>query len=391
MNKPVVLKKGRETPVRAGHPWVFSQGIEGDESFAPGEPVSVLSYDGTFVGTGIINPRSDIRIRMVDGGDVTPDADYFQKRFSRLLAYKRTLLSADSTGFRLVNADADRIPGLIADIYGSCLVVQFHAVSAEAFRKPILEALEKVVGPDVIVERSDLEVRKREGMQPIPARLLKGSLSGCPRFTENGLVFFADVMQGQKTGFFLDQRTARETVGRYAGGKTLLNLFSYTGAFGAYGARHGARRVVNVDISERAQEIARDNFSVNGLSSSGIEFLPADAFEYLFDSRDSFDVVVCDPPAFAKTQRAIEKALKAYTSLNAQCIAKLSENGVLLTSSCSGRITMDDFRHTVRVAAYQSRRRLHILHEFHHAPDHTDALSFPEGRYLKTIVLRSLD
>lgn len=391
MHKTVQLKKGRETPVKAGHPWVFSQGIEGDASFTPGEQVSVLSFDGAFVGTGIINPCSDIRVRMIDGSDVTLDTAYFHKRLSRLLAYKRTLLSADSTGFRLVNADADRIPGLIADIYGSCLVVQFHAVSAEAFRKPILEALEEVVNPEVIVERSDLEVRKREGMQPIPARVLKGSLNGFPRFTENGLVFFADVMQGQKTGFFLDQRTARETVGRYAKGKTILNLFSYSGAFGVYGARHGAKHVVNVDISERAQDIARDNFSVNGIKDSGIEFATTDAFEYLYNSRNSFDVVVCDPPAFAKTQRAIEKALKAYTSLNAQCIAKLSENGVLFTSSCSGRITMDDFRHTVRVAAYQSRRRLHILHEFSHAPDHTDALSFPEGRYLKTIVLRALD
>lgn len=391
MHKPVVLKKGRETPVRAGHPWVFSQGIEGDASFAAGEPVSVLSFDGAFLGTGIINPRSDIRVRMLDGSDVTPDAAYFQKRLSRLVAYKRALISTDSNGFRLVNADADRIPGLIADIYASCLVVQFHALSAEVFRKPILEALEKVVNPDVIVERSDLEVRKREGLQPIPARILKGSLKDCPRFTENGIVFFADVMQGQKTGFFLDQRIAREAVGRYAKGKTLLNLFSYTGAFGVYGARHGAKHSVNVDISERAQEIARDNFSANGLSSSGIEFAATDAFEYLYDSRDCFDVVVCDPPAFAKTQRAIEKALKAYTSLNAQCIAKLTENGVLLTSSCSGRVTMDDFRHTLRVAAHQSRRRMHILHEFSHAPDHTDALSFPEGRYLKTIVLRALD
>ncbi len=391
MHKPVVLKKGRETPVRAGHPWVFSQGIESETLFTPGEPVSVLSFDGAFMGTGIINPRSDIRVRMIDSSDVTPDTAYFQDRLSRLLAYKRTLLSADSTGFRLVNADADRIPGLIVDIYGPCLVVQFHAVSAEAFRKPILEALEKVVSPDVIVERSDLEVRKREGLEPIPARILKGSLNGFPRFTENGLVFFADVMQGQKTGFFLDQRIAREVLGRYAKGKTLLNLFSYSGAFGVYGARHGAIRVVNVDISERAQEVARDNFSVNGFKGSGIEFATTDAFEYLYNSRESFDLVVCDPPAFAKTQRAIEKALKAYTSLNAQCIAKLSESGVLLTSSCSGRITMDDFRHTLRVAAYQSRRRLHILHEFSHAPDHTDALSFPEGRYLKTIVLRALD
>jgi 23S rRNA (cytosine1962-C5)-methyltransferase len=328
---------------------------------------------------------------MLDGSDVTPDASYFHERFSRLLDYKGTLLSADSTGFRLVNADADRIPGLIADIYGSCLVVQFHAMSAEAFRKPILEALEKLVNPGVIVERSDLDVRKREGLQPIPARILKGSLKGCPSFTENGLTFFADVMHGQKTGFFLDQRTAREAVGRYVKSKTLLNLFSYSGAFGVYGARHGAKHVVNVDISERAQETARDNFRVNGFTGAGVEFAVKDAFEYLYDSRDRFDVVVCDPPAFAKTQRAIEKALKAYTSLNAQCIAKLSENGVLLTSSCSGRVSMDDFRHTVRVAAYQSRRRMHILHEFSHAPDHTDALSFPEGRYLKTMVLRALD
>lgn len=391
MHKPVVLKKGRETPVRAGHPWVFSQGIEGDGSFSPGEPVTVLSFDGAFLGTGIINPRSDIRVRMIDGSDIAPDTVYFRNRFTRLLAYKRSLLSADCTGFRLVNADADRIPGLIADIYGSCLVVQFHAVSAEACRKPILEALDTVVSPDAIVERSDLDVRKREGLQPIPARMLKGTLNGCPRFTENGLTFYADVMHGQKTGFFLDQRTAREAVGRYVKGKTLLNLFSYTGAFGVYGAMHGAKQAVNVDISERAQETARQNFSVNGLHASGIEFLCTDAFDYLYDSRESFDVVVCDPPAFAKTQRSIEKALKAYTSLNAQCIAKLSENGVFLTSSCSGRVTMDDFRHTVRVAAYQSRRRMHILHEFSHAPDHTDALSFPEGRYLKTIVLRALD
>ena len=391
MHKPVVLKKGRETPLRAGHPWVFSQGIEGDRSYSPGEPVSVLSFDGAFLGTGIVNPCSDIMVRMIDGADITPDASYFRQRLLRLLAYKRVLLPPETTGYRLANADSDRLPGLIADVYGSCLVVQFHAASAEAFRKPILEALESVLNPAVIVERSDIEVRKREGLQPIAARVLKGGLDGFPGFTENGIVFFADVMQGQKTGFFLDQRTAREEAGNHAEGKTLLNLFSYTGAFGVYGARHGAARVVNVDISERAQDIARENFRANGLDSPAVQFVAADAFEYLFNSRESFDVVVCDPPAFAKSRSAVAKALKAYTSLNAQCMAKLGENGVLLTSSCSGRVTMDDFRHTVRVAAYQSRRRLHILREFHHAPDHTDALSFPEGRYLKTIVLRALD
>ena len=391
MHKPVVLKKGRETPLRAGHPWVFSQGIEGESTYTPGEPVSVLSFDGAFLGTGLVNPGSDIMVRMIDGSDITPDAAYFRERLSRLLEYKMELLPPGTTGYRLSNADADRMPGLIADVFGSCLVVQFHAVSAEAFRKPILEALDAVVKPEVIVERSDIEVRKREGLQPIPARVLKGRLDGYPEFSENGMVFLSDVMLGQKTGFFLDQRTAREELGSHAKGKTILNLFSYTGAFGVYGVRHGAGRVVNVDTSERAQEISRENFRANGFGGPAVGFETSDAFGYLFNSRESFDIVVCDPPAFAKTSRAVGKALKAYTSLNAQCIAKLRENGVLLTSSCSGRVSMDDFRHTVRVAAYQSRRRLHILKEFHHAPDHTDALSFPEGRYLKTMVLRALD
>ncbi len=391
MPKTIILAKGRETPVKAGHPWVFSQGIAGGDSPAAGEQVNVYSYDKVFLGTGIINPRCDIRVRMIDREEVVLDQAYFQKRFSRLIGYKKSLLPANTTGFRLVNADADMVPGLVADVYGSCLVVQFHAMSAEAFRAPIMDALEAVLNPSVIVERSDLEVRKREGLPPIPARILKGSLAGLPEFLENGLLFRADVMEGQKTGFFLDQRTARSTVSTYTPGKTVLNLFSYTGAFGVYAAKSGAAHVTNVDISEKANRIAFDNFSANGLSGSGVEILSADAFEYLYTTPEKFDVVVCDPPAFAKTRSASEKALKAYTSVNAQCIGRLREHGVLLTSSCSGRITMEDFRHAVRVAAYQARRTMHILHELSHAPDHTDSLSFPEGRYLKTLVLKALD
>jgi 23S rRNA (cytosine1962-C5)-methyltransferase len=391
MKKSVILKKGRETPVKAGHPWIFSQGITNNDVFSPGEAVSVYAFDNTFLGIGLVNPHSDIRVRMIDSEDVTLDTAYYQKRFLQLLKYKKTLLPENTTGYRLVNADADRIPGLIADVYGRCLVVQFHAMSAEAFRKPILSALENVLNPEIIVERSDLEVRKREGLLPIPARILKGTLSGLPEFSENGLCFFADVMEGQKTGFFLDQRTARNTISQYVKGKRVLNLFSYTGAFGVYAAKNNALHTINLDSSDKAQVIARDNYSVNGLLNGHVDFVTADAFNFLYSTPDKFDVIICDPPAFAKSQHATEKALKAYTSVNAQCIGKLDKNGVILTSSCSGRITMEDFKHALKVAAYQAKRSMHVLHELSHAPDHTDALAFPEGRYLKTIVLKAMD
>ncbi len=397
----IILRSGKEIPLLAGHPWVFSNAIEKEsKGLGLGDVVMVVTKKGDVVGLGAYNPLTSIRVRMLSrNASEKIDADFFIGRIAKANAFRAGLLSSDTTGYRAVHAEADGLPGLIVDRYGDTVVFQIHTAGAERFRLEILAALASVFHPIAIVERSDLAGRKQEGLTDFPVRVHAGEVSEPVPFLENGMTFFADVLKGQKTGFFLDQRDARSLARRHAKGRRVLNLFSYSGAFGVASALGGAECVLNADSSASALESAKKNFKANGFSADDTRFRfeEADIFarmreRKLFSSGETpYDFLVCDPPALAKSGNKVLQAKQAYLALNGYALSHLANGGLLLTSSCSGRITPEDFRDILKVAAGRSRREVRLLEWLGHAADHAELLAFPEGRYLKTALLQVTD
>jgi 23S rRNA (cytosine1962-C5)-methyltransferase len=393
--RKIHLKTFKETPVKAGHPWVFSHALEEEPDLPAGELVMLCSHEGSPLGIGTYNKNCSIRIRMISlNAEEKIDLKFFTERFKGLDELKKSLLPPKTTGYRIVHAEGDNLPGLVLDRYGDAFVFQLHTAGMELLREVIIEAIKKVFKPRIIVERSDLEVRRQEGLSPLPPRIHLGEIDEMPVFEENGIKFYADVLKGQKTGFYLDQRTARIKMMELAEGKKVLNLCSYTGAFGLYALKAGAAFVNNVDVSESALDLAKKNLELNKFTAKDkkkVKFTKADVFEFLEQKKladGPYDLIVCDPPAFAKSERQLEHAAKAYTDLNQSCLYNLNNGGILITSSCSGRITPDDFRSILRISAGRARRDVQILEWLSQAPDHTEKLAFSEGRYLKTAVLR---
>ncbi len=388
----LTLRPGKEVPVRAGHPWVFSEAIaQAPTDVEPGGFVEVRDSRGETLGIGSYQPRASIAVRLYAKTPITLDAAWFAERLRALDAWKRPLLPAETTGFRLVHAESDGLPGFIVDLYDDVAVLQIHTAGADRLRAPFLEGLTKALGPRAIVERSDVGARKQEGLPILEPVVHAGTITGPVAFLEAGLRFQADVLAGQKTGFFLDQRVARLAVGALANGKRVVNLFGYSGAFSVHALAGGAAHVTTVDVSREALELAEAHVTLNaqdpGLART--EFLQADVLDLLEDAswNPPMDLLICDPPAFAKTDRHREEALKAYTRINEQCLKRLPVGGILVTSSCSGRVTPEDFRTMLRIASGRARRRVRLLQWIGHDVDHAELLTFPEGRYLKTAIL----
>ena len=417
----VWLRKGRETPLLAGHPWIFSKGIESGPMDETGKPVREVglvkvyggarvshpmrhpALAGEFLGIGMYNPSTSISVRMIslnkdDENNFDVDHDFFVKKFGSLERAKKEFLPVATTAYRLVNADADWLPGLIIDRYENVFVFQIHTAAMDKYRELIVEALREVFEPQAIVERSDIDSRKADGLVSLPVKIHYGKVDGPVEFSENGVKFLADVLGGQKTGFFLDQRDARKKVGELSRGKKVLNLFSYTGGFGLYAALNGAEKVTTVDVSEPALQLAQENFRLNEINIDGkknfekYDFVCADVFDFLSSIKiGDYDLIVCDPPAFAKSNDKIDEAKKAYTSINRRCMDLLNSGGILVTCSCSGRITQEDFREILKFSAGRCKKDMRILSALTQPFDHTERVSFPEGRYLKTFVLQCLD
>ena len=402
--KIFILKPGLEMPILAGHPWVFSNGIEeADPQIQPGELVEVLAKDGRFLGVGLAGAGSTIKVRMISleklattsGGQAGLDKDFFVGRFLELEKSKKRHLPAGTNAYRVVYADADWLPGLIVDKYDDVVVFQIHTAGMDKLHSEILEALKEAFKPRAIVERSDVDARRKEGIRVLEPVLKYGKLDGdLASFQENGIKFVANVIHGQKTGFFLDQRDARKKVMELAGGKRVLNLFSYTGAFSIYAAMGEAASVTSVDVSESAIEMAKKNFELNSLPSENkdlkYQFICADVFEYLKSASfkaGEYDMIICDPPAFAKGGDKTDQAKRAYTDLNKKCLELLGPGGILISSSCSGRVSLEDFRGFLRIAAGKAGRDVRVLASLGQGFDHTDRLCFTEGTYLKTLVL----
>jgi 23S rRNA (cytosine1962-C5)-methyltransferase len=386
------LKPGREKSLRLRHPWIFSGAVAAVEgSPGSGTTVEVLAADGAPLALAAYSPSSQIRARVWSFGPARIDADFFQARVRQAVAARASLLDGRHSGARLVHGESDGLPGVVADRYGDVVVVQLLSAGAEAWRETLIEALAAASGASVVVERSDAEVRALEGLEP-RGGVVRGTLPSPVTFREAGLEYVVDVIGGQKTGFYLDQRDNRALVAALAAGCSMLNAFCYTGGFTLASLAAGARSVVSIDSSADALAGARANLERNrSLDASRAQWLQADVFAELRRLRErgqSFDVVVLDPPKFAPTAQHAPRAARAYKDINLSAFRLLRPGGLLATFSCSGGVSADLFQKIVAGAALDANAQASIVRRFGPSADHPVALNFPEGDYLKGLLVR---
>ena len=392
----VTLKPGKEKPVRNRHPWVFSGAIARvDGQPQDGDIVTVAAADGQFLGRAYINQRSQIALRILTWADEeTIDAAFWRARLTRAMAGRRLLdLGSETTAYRLANAEADLLPGLIVDRYGAYLVVQFLTLGIERWQDAILDALTELCEPAGIYERDDVPVRAKEGLKERVGRLRGAEPPAEVEIVERGRRFLVDVRRGQKTGFYLDQRDNRRRVAQYAAGREMLNCFAYSGGFAIFAADAGASRVVNVDVSADALALCARNWALNGLDAARAESLVADVFQELRRLREAgrrFDLIVLDPPKFAASEAQVMAAARGYKDINLLALQLLRPDGMLATFSCSGGVSLDLFQKIVFGAGVDAGRAVQIVETLTQAGDHPTLLSFPEAAYLKGFMLRAL-
>ena len=390
MYKSIYLKRGKEESLLRFHPWVFSGAIlRMDEGIEEGDFVRVLAENGGFIAVGHYQIGS-ISVRVLSFRDVEIDEKFWESRLTSALQMRISIGIADNpqnNTYRLVHGEGDNLPGLVIDCSGKTAVMQAHSVGIHVCRKEIANALMKVMG-----NRIEHVFYKSETTLPFKAELGQenGFIIGCSddnTALENGLKFHVDWLRGQKTGFFVDQRENRSLLEKYARGKRVLNMFCYTGGFSFYAMRGGAEQVHSVDSSGKAIELTRANVELNFPGDSRHEAFCEDAFKFLEKAGNQYDLIILDPPAFAKHRGALHNALKGYTRLNRAALEKIKSGGILFTFSCSQVVTKDNFRNAVFTAAAQSKRKVRILHQLHQPADHPVNIYHPEGEYLKGLVL----
>lgn len=377
-----------ETAVRGGHPWVFAESIkEQNREGSAGETVVVYDRRDRFLALGLYDPDSPIRIRILHaGGPVRIDRAWWKQRAETALARRSGIISPETNGLRCIHGENDGFPGLVADRYADTLVVKLYSAVWLPRWKETEGILREVFTPRHLVLRMSRNLTERAADCGLAEGFLGEAGDDSVVFTENGIRFEADVLRGQKTGFFLDQRDNRSRVESLAAGRTVLNLFSFSGGFSLYAARGGAARVVDVDISAHALESARRNFALNqDPTSVPYEGIRADVFEWLKSPGDLFGLVIVDPPSLAKRERERASALAAYRKLNAAAIRRVRPGGLLLAASCSAHVGEDEFFAAVRSEARQSGRAFRELWHSGHAADHP--ATFPEAHYLKALCL----
>lgn len=389
--KTVVLKRGKEESLQRFHPWVFSGAIHHIEGQpAEGDLVDVVSADGTFLAKGHVQIGSiAVRVLTFQADEAIDDA-FWRRRLSVAYDVRRSIGlagRADTNSFRLVHGEGDGLPGLVVDIYDRTAVVQAHSVGMHVCRMAIAEALADVLRGviDNIYYKSEATLPYKANLQSEDGYLLGGPTDDIA--LENGLKFHVDWLGGQKTGFFVDQRENRALLERYAAGRRVLNMFCYTGGFSFYAMRGGAELVHSVDSSARAIDITRSNVELNFPGDARHEAYVEDAFKFLDQMGDRYDLIILDPPAFAKHRDALHNALQGYRKLNAKAFQKIRPGGILFTFSCSQAVNKDQFRTAVFTAAAQSGRNVRILHQLHQPADHPISIYHPEGEYLKGLVL----
>lgn len=391
------LAKGLGRHIRAGHPWVFRKGIEHAPRIPAGSVVD-LTENGRFVGRGYYDPHSAISVRVLTRDeDERIDAAFFRRRIETALRMRRELIDfTDTDSFRLLHGEGDGLPGVIVDLYAGFAVLKLYSAGLTPYRALIIEGLKAAV-PELrgVLGRDEVGRDDAEGDEgPGTARVLHGEKPPeLIEIQERGAKFVVDAWRGQKTGFFLDQRENRFLIRRLAKGRDVLNCFSFTGGFSLNAALGGANSVFSVDQDADAVALSREIFSRNGIVPEKHDFLAADVFRLLSSFKEegrTFDLVILDPPAFAKSQKAVQPAIDGYASLNRQALAVLRPGGILATASCSARVSPEAFFGAVKEAAYKAGVDLALVEERYQPPDHPIRIQFPEGRYLKFYVFRAV-
>ena len=388
----VHLKPKRESSVRRRHPWIFSGGIAKIEGKpADGDLVEVFSSRGDWLALGHYQEGS-IMVRVISFEPATADEDFWVNKLENAWSYRQQLDLTDNTQttcFRLLHAEGDEAPGLIIDIYGETAVLQCHSIGMYLQREQIASALKKVAGDRIkaIYDKSAESLPNRAGLSPENTYLHEVE-APTKQVLENGHAFNIDWVGGQKTGFFLDQRINRALLAKYAPGKTVLNTFSYSGGFSIYALKAGATKVVSVDVSGKAVELAIENAKLNGFESPIHEGVKADVLQYFREETQTYDIVVVDPPAFAKHLKKRHNAVQGYKRLNAAAFHKVKPGGLLFTFSCSQVVDRQLFYDTIVAAAQESGRHIRVMHLLSQPPDHPVSLYHPEGSYLKGLVLQ---
>jgi 23S rRNA (cytosine1962-C5)-methyltransferase len=401
----IVIKKGREKPIRNQHPWIFSGAVERvDNAPSPGDIVTVASHDGDYLARGYWNPKSQIQVRILTWTDEEIDEAWWQRMLQRAFNGRvlRNIIHDDGSAiaYRLVNAENDFLPGLVVDRYGDWPVLQALTLGIDSRKRMIADILSALLKPKGIYERSDVDVREKEGLSPEVGVLWGEEPPELVTIDEMGLKVLVDVRKGHKTGYYLDQAANRHALFNllsedFEGYCRLLNLFSYTGGFGLHGLDAGGVHVVNVDSSLEALELAEQNAELNGFHRNEhgqtYEHIQADVFHYLRDiaaQGEQYDAVVLDPPKFAHTRQQIAKASRGYKDINLNAFRVVKSGGYMMTFSCSGVISAQLFQQIVFGALADSGRQAQILKHLGPGDDHPVALTFPEGAYLKGLLLR---
>ena len=393
MERIIVAKAKR---LLAGHQWVFSNELaQSPARFAPGQLVELYDNKDNFLGTGYVNPRSLISVRVLTREREEIDAEFFRKRMLAAAGFRERFFVKGANAFRLIFSESDRLPGLIVDKYNDVLSVQMLTAGMEAMKETVLESLDSLFSPRAIVLRNDSRMRTLEGL-PLHKEVVKGELEPLPVIEEAGVMFEVDPLGGQKTGFFLDQRENRAALRDLVRGGEGLDLFSYAGGWGVHLAYAGAHNVTCVDESEKALAMAQRNAQLNGLAGK-MEFMKADVFDFLKErvkegegnKNEKYDFIVLDPPAFVKSGKKLKEAIKAYTLLNGMCMRLLKPGGLLATSSCSWHLGQQDFLDMLRDAAHKQAagRKINLLELRFQGRDHPVLLAMPETGYLKCAFL----
>jgi 23S rRNA (cytosine1962-C5)-methyltransferase len=379
----VHLKPGREKAVREGHPWIFSGAVERLEG-PPDAPLArVVDSRGKLLGLGFLSPRSQIRVRMLGAGVGAAGRGFFADRLAEALSLRAAVLPPETTGYRLLNAEGDGVPGWTVDRFGGVLVSQITAAGLEALRGEAYAALAAALPGLAIVQANDVPARRAEGLPSEGDETIAGEVPATARFTESGLRFEAELGGGQKTGFYCDQRENRRRAERFAGGRAVLDLFSHTGAFALYALRGGASRVVCVESAERLIERGRAHVALNSFADGRDEWVKANVFEDLRRREERYGLVVCDPPPLVRKRPDLDAAARAYKDLNRLALARVEPGGFLLTFSCSGAVDTKLFRQIFFAAAVEAGVRVDLLEPLAAAPDHPVAITHPQGEYLK--------
>ena len=386
----VTLRKTRETRVRGGHPWIYASEIERVEGdFENGDIVDVLDFRGKFIGRGFYNPQSQISLRILTRNDEPCDRAFFTRRVRDAWAYRKLL--CDPQSCRLIYSESDFLPGLVVDKFGGILVLQSLSLGIERIKDMLCDILMEVVAPEGIWERSDVPVRRLEGMEQTTG-LLRGEVPDRVEMVENGIRFLVDVKHGQKTGFFLDQKQNRAAMAPFCRGARVLDCFCHNGSFSLHAAKYGAASVLGVDISEEALEVARENARLNGLDNVTFEAHNCfDLLRELTDRGEQYDLVILDPPAFTKNKAAVQAAVRGYKEINLRGLRLVRPGGFLVTCSCSQHVMPEMFQDILNQAARDAKKRVRMVEYRTQGYDHPILPQSVETKYLKCVFLQVME